>query len=105
MKIYAGETIKGVMVLKDDDNQPISDLSSYDITMMLRNKFDDYQIVLQKSSMSISGSQVGFEFSSEQTKKLDQVGVFELKVTKDGVVKIAKEDIFYVIDNKIKDVE
>lgn len=57
MKIYAGETLKGVMVLKDDNNQPISDLSGYDIFIMLRNKFDDYQVVLRKGDLSISGSQ------------------------------------------------
>lgn len=105
MKIYAGETLKGVMVLKDDDNQPVTDLSSYDITMMLRNKFDDYQVVLQKSSMTIDGASVGFEFTSEQTKKMSSIGVFELKVVKDGVVQIAKDDLFYIEDNKIKDVD
>lgn len=104
MKLYSGETVKGVMVLNDDKGNPISDLSSYDIKMMLRNKFDDYQIVLEKSDMTIDGASVGFEFSSEDTKKLGNIGVFELKVTKDGVVQIAKEDIFYVEDNKIKDI-
>lgn len=104
MKLYAGETVKGVMVLNDDKGNPISDLSSYDIKMMLRNKFDDYQIVLEKTDMTIDGASVGFEFSSEDTKKLGNIGVFELKVTKDGVVQIAKEDIFYVEDNKIKDI-
>lgn len=103
MKRYAGETIKGVMVLKDENNEPISDLSGYEITMLLRNKYDDYQISLEKSGMSISGSKIGFEFTSEQTKKLKQIAVFELKVVKDGVVKIAKEDLFYIEDNKIKD--
>ena len=105
MKIYAGETIKGVMVLKDDNDQPISDLSRYDIFIMIRNKFDDYQVVLRKDNLSISGSQIGFEFSSSQTSKLNQAGVFELKVIKDNVVKIAKEELFYIIDNEIKNVD
>lgn len=103
MKIYAGETVKGVMVLKDENDSPISDLSSYEITMMLRNKYDDYQIVLNKENLQISGSSIGFSFSSEQTKSLKQVAVFELKVSVGGVVKIAKQDLFYVEENKIKD--
>lgn len=103
MKIYAGETVKGVMVLKDENNSPISDLSSYEITMMLRNKYDDYQIVLNNENLQISGSSIGFSFGSEQTKKLNQIAVFELKVSVGGVVKIAKQDLFYVEDNKIKD--
>lgn len=105
MKIHAGETLIGIMILKDDNDHPISDLSCYDITMMLSNKFDDYNVVLTNSDMQISGPTVSFEFTNEQTKSLNQVAVFELKVIKDGVVKIAKEDLFYVIDNKIKDVE
>lgn len=105
MKIYAGETLKGVMVLKDENDQPISDLSGYDIFIMLRNKFDDYQVVLRKEDLSISGSQIGFEFSSLQTSKLNQAGIFELKVIKDSVVKIAKEELFYIVDNEIKNVD
>lgn len=105
MKLYSGETLKGVMVLKDDNNQPISDLSGYDIFIMLRNKFDDYQVVLHKDDLDISGSQIGFEFSSSQTSKLNQAGIFELKVIKDNVVKIAKEELFYIIDNEIKNVD
>lgn len=104
MKIYAGETIKGVMTLKDENNQPISDLSGYDITIMIRNKFNNYQVVLNNSDMDISGSTVTFIFSSDQTKQLDKVAVFEMKVVKDGIVKIAKEDFFFIEDNKIKDI-
>lgn len=104
MKLYAGETIKGIMILNDDKGNPISDLSSYDITIMLRNKFDNYEVVLQKAGMTIDGASVGFEFTSDQTKDLNNIGVFELKVVKDGVVQIAKEDLFYIEDNKIKDI-
>ena len=103
MKIYAGETLKGVMVLKDENDAPITNLSSYDIVIMLRNKYDDYSVVLKKTDLSISGSSIGFQFTSEQTKPLVSQGVLELKVTQGGVVKIAREDLFNVVDNKIKD--
>lgn len=103
MKIYAGETLNGTMVLKDESNQPITDLSSYEITMLLHNKYDEYSVQIDKSGMSIEGSKIQFQFTSEQTKQLKQIAVLELKVVKDSVVKIAKQDLFYVEDNKIKD--
>lgn len=43
MEIYAGETLSGTMVLEDDNGQIINDFSEYDIIMLIRNKFDDYQ--------------------------------------------------------------
>lgn len=105
MKIYAGETLSGTMVLEDDNGQIINDFSEYDIIMLIRNKFDDYQVVLHKGDLDISGSEVRFAFSGLQTSQLNQIGVFELKVIKNGVIKIAKEDNICIIDNKIKNVE
>lgn len=106
MKIYQGETLEGTMIVTDDNKEPITDLSVFDdIAIMISNKFDDYSVVLRKENLNIEQEKIHFEFSSEQTKKLDKVAMLELKIVKGTKVKIAKQELFCVIDNKIKDIE
>lgn len=106
MKIYAGETLEGTMIVTDDNKEPITDLSVFDdIAIMISNKFDDYSVVLRKEDLNIEQEKIHFEFSSEQTKKLDQAAYIELRFNQGGKVKIAKKELFYVVNNKIKDIE
>lgn len=103
MKIYAGQTLEGTMVFTDDEGNLVTDFSQTEIKLLLRNRHDDYQVLISKSDMQISGSQVKFSFSAEQTSKLSVSAVIELKLTTNGVVRIAKQEQIEVIDNRIKD--
>lgn len=106
MKIYQGETLEGTMIITDDNKEPITDLSVFeDIAIMISNKYDDYSVVLRKEDLNIKQEKIHFEFSSEQTKKLDKAAYIELRFNQGGKVKIAKKELFYVVNNKIKDIE
>lgn len=94
------------MIIENDNKEPITDLSVFDdIVIMISNKFDDYSIVLRKEDLNIEDGKVHFEFPSEQTKKLNQACYLELKIKQDGKVKISKKELFFVVNNKIKDIE
>ena len=103
MKIYAGQTIEGTMVFTDDDGSLVTDFSQTEIKLLLRNRHDDYQVLLSKENMQIEGSQVKFTFSSDQTKKLSVSAVIEVKLIVGEVVRIAKQEQIEVVDNRIKD--
>ena len=49
MKIYSGQTIEGTMVFAGDDGQPITDFTQMEIKLLIRNRYDDYSILLEKS--------------------------------------------------------
>lgn len=103
MKIYAGQTLEGTMVFTDDDGSLVTDFSQTEIKLLLRNRHDDYQVLLSKENMQIEGSQVKFTFSSDQTKKLSVSAVIEVKLIVGEVVLIAKQEQIEVVDNRIKD--
>lgn len=103
MKIYAGQTLEGTMVFTDDDGSLVTDFSQTEIKMLLRNRHDDYQVLLSKENMQIEGSQVKFTFSSAQTKKLSVSAIIEVKLIVGEVVRIAKQEQIEVVDNRIKD--
>ena len=103
MKIYAGQTLEGTMVLTDDDGSLVTDFSQTEIKLLLRNRHDDYQVLLSKENMQIEGSQVKFTFSSDQTKKLSVSAVIEVKLIVGEVVRIAEQEQIEVVDNRIKD--
>lgn len=103
MKIYAGQTLEGVMTLTNDDGSLMDDLSSVDIKLLLRNRYDDYYVLLEKAGMSVSGSKVTFTIPPENTKDLRVSAILELKVTQGGKVRIARQDNIEVEDNRIKD--
>ncbi|WP_462341075.1 hypothetical protein [Phocaeicola plebeius] len=103
MKIYAGQTLEGTMVFTDDDGSLVTDFSQTEIKLLLRNRHDDYQVLLSKENMQIEGSQVKFTFSSDQTKKLSVSAVIEVKLIVGEVVRIAKQEQIEVVDNRIKD--
>lgn len=103
MKIYAGQTLEGIMVFTDDDGSLVTDFSQTEIKMLLRNRHDDYQVLLSKENMQIEGSQVKFTFSSDQTKKLSVSAIIEVKLIVGEVVRIAKQEQIEVVDNRIKD--
>lgn len=103
MKIYSGQTIEGTMAFTGDDGQSITDFTQMDIKILIRNRYDDYSILLEKSQMSIEGSKVSFSIPPEKTKMLKMAAIMELKVTESGSVKIAKCESIEVIDNLIKD--
>jgi hypothetical protein len=103
MKIYAGQTLEGTMVFTDDDGSLVTDFSQTEIKMLLRNRHDDYQVLLSKENMQIEGSQVKFTFSSDQTKKLSVSAIIEVKLIVGEVVRIAKQEQIEVVDNRIKD--
>lgn len=103
MKIYAGQTLEGTMVFTDDDGSLVTDFSQTEIKLFLRNRHDDYQVLLSKENMQIEGSQVKFTFSSDQTKKLSVSAVIEVKLIVGEVVRIAKQEQIEVVDNRIKD--
>lgn len=103
MEIYSGETIEGIMVFTDDDGQLISDFSNLEIKLLIKNLYDDYSILIEKSQMSISGEKVKFSISSDLTSDLKISAKLELKVIENGKIKIAKCDRIEVIDNHIKD--
>lgn len=103
MKIYAGQTLEGVMTLTNDDGSLMDDLSSVDIKLLLRNRYDDYYVLLEKAGMSVSGSKVTFTIPPEKTKELRVSAILELKVTQGGKVRIARQDNIEVEDNRIKD--
>lgn len=103
MKIYAGQTLEGTMVFTDDDGSLVTDFSQTEIKMLLRNRHDDYQVLLSKENMQIEGSQVKFTFSSDQTKKLNVSAIIEVKLIVGEVVRIAKQEQIEVVDNRIKD--
>lgn len=103
MKIYAGQTLEGTMVFTDDDGSLVTDFSQTEIKLLLRNRHDDYQVLLSKENMQIEGSRVKFTFSSDQTKKLSVSAVIEVKLIVGEVVRIAKQEQIEVVDNRIKD--
>lgn len=103
MKIYAGQTLEGTMVFTDDDGSLVTDFSQTEIKLLLRNRHDDYQVLLSKENMQIEGSQVKFTFSSDQTKNLSVSAVIEVKLIVGEVVRIAKQEQIEVVDNRIKD--
>lgn len=103
MKIYAGQTLEGTMVFTDDDGSLVTDFSQTEIKLLLRNRHDDYQVLLSKENIQIEGSQVKFTFSSDQTKKLSVSAVIEVKLIVGEVVRIAKQEQIEVVDNRIKD--
>lgn len=103
MKIYAGQTLEGTMVFTDDDGSLVTDFSQTEIKLLLRNRHDDYQVLLSKENMQIEGSYVKFTFSSDQTKKLSVSAVIEVKLIVGEVVRIAKQEQIEVVDNRIKD--
>lgn len=103
MKIYAGQTLEGTMVFTDDDGSLVTDFSQTEIKLLLRNRYDDYQVLLSKEDMQIEGSQVKFTFSSDQTKKLSVSAIIEVKLIVGEVVRIAKQEQIEVVDNRIKD--
>lgn len=103
MKIYAGQTLEGTMVFTDDDGSLVTDFSQTEIKLLLRNRHDDYQVLLSKENMQIEGSQVKFTFSSDQTKKLNVSAIIEVKLIVGEVVRIAKQEQIEVVDNRIKD--
>lgn len=103
MKIYAGQTLEGTMVFTDDDGSLVTDFSQTEIKLLLRNRHDDYQVLLSKEDMQIEGSQVKFTFSSDQTKKLSVSAVIEVKLIVGEVVRIAKQEQIEIVDNRIKD--
>lgn len=103
MKIYAGQTLEGTMVFTDDDGSLVTDFSLTEIKLLLRNRHDDYQVLLSKENMQIEGSQVKFTFSSDQTKKLSVSAIIEVKLIVGEVVRIAKQEQIEVVDNRIKD--
>lgn len=103
MKIYAGQTLEGTMVFTDDDGSLVTDFSQTEIKLLLRNRDDDYQVLLSKENMQIEGSQVKFTFSSDQTKKLSVSAIIEVKLIVGEVVRIAKQEQIEVVDNRIKD--
>lgn len=103
MKIYAGQTLEGTMVFTDDDGSLVTDFSQTEIKLLLRNRHDDYQVLLSKENMKIEGSQVKFTFSSDQTKKLSVSAIIEVKLIVGEVVRIAKQEPIEVVDNRIKD--
>lgn len=91
------------MVLTDDDGSLVTDFSQTEIKLLLRNRHDDYQVLLSKENMQIEGSQVKFTFSSDQTKKLSVSAIIEVKLIVGEVVRIAKQEQIEVVDNRIKD--
>ncbi len=91
------------MVFTDDDGSLVTDFSQTEIKMLLRNRHDDYQVLLSKENMQIEGSQVKFTFSSDQTKKLSVSAIIEVKLIVGEVVRIAKQEQIEVVDNRIKD--
>lgn len=103
MKIYAGQTLEGTIIFTGDDGTPIKDFSKLEIKMIIKNKYDDYYILLSKSEMSISAERVTFTITPDKTSKLRMAAVLEIKVTENGKVRIAKEDILEVENNTIKD--
>lgn len=103
MKIYAGQPLEGTMVFTDDDGSLVTDFSQTEIKLLLRNRHDDYQVLLSKENMQIEGSQVKFTFSSDQTKKLSVSAIIEVKLIVGEVVRIAKQEQIEVVDNRIKD--
>ena len=103
MKIYAGQTLELTMVFTDDDGSLVTDFSQTEIKLLLRNRHDDYQVLLSKENMQIEGSQVKFTFSSDQTKKLNVSAIIEVKLIVGEVVRIAKQEQIEVVDNRIKD--
>lgn len=103
MRIYSGETIEGVMVFTDDENQLINDFSNLEIKLLIRNRYDDYSILLTKSEMSISEGQIRFTIPPEKTMYLKISALLELKVIESDVVKIVKSEGIEVVDNYIKD--
>lgn len=103
MKIYSGQTIEGTMVFAGDDGQPITDFTQMEIKLLIRNRYDDYSILLEKSEMTIESNKLKFSISPEKTKQLKLAAVMELKVTENENVKIAKCEPIEVIDNYIKD--
>lgn len=103
MKIYAGQALEGTMVFTDDDGSLVTDFSQTEIKLLLRNRHDDYQVLLSKENMQIEGSHVKFTFSSDQTKKLSVSAIIEVKLIVGEVVRIAKQEQIEVVDNRIKD--
>jgi hypothetical protein len=103
MKIYAGQTLEGTMVFTDDDGSLVTDFSQTEIKLLLRNRHDDYQVLLSKENMQTEESQVKFTFSSDQTKKLSVSAIIEVKLIVGEVVRIAKQEQIEVVDNRIKD--
>jgi hypothetical protein len=103
MKIYAGQTLEGTMVFTDDDGSLVTDFSQTEIKLLLRNRHDDYQVLLSKENMQTEESQVKFTFSSDQTKKLSVSAIIEVKLIVGEVVRIAKQEPIEVVDNRIKD--
>lgn len=91
------------MVLTDDDGSLVTDFSQTEIKLLLRNRHDDYQVLLSKENMQIEGSYVKFTFSSDQTKKLSVSAIIEVKLIVGEVVRIAKQEQIEVVDNRIKD--
>lgn len=103
MEIYAGQTLEGTMVFTDDNGNIITDFSQIDIKILLRNRFNEYSILLQKDDMQIDGEKVNFSFSPDQTAKLCISAVLEIKLLEGEIVRITKEEYIRVIDNLIKD--
>ena len=91
------------MVFTDDEGSLVTDFSQTEIKLLLRNRHDDYQVLLSKENMQIEGSQVKFTFSSDQTKNLSVSAVIEVKLIVGEVVRIAKQEQIEVVDNRIKD--
>lgn len=102
MKIYSGETIEGVMVFTGDDGQPIKDFSQIEIKLLIRNRHDDYSILVKKNEMTITEEKVSFTISADKTKDLKLSVIMELKLIEGGKVKIAKCESIEVVDNWIK---
>lgn len=103
MKIYAGQTLEGTMVFTDDDGSLVTDFSQTEIKLLLRNRHDDYQVLLSKENTQTEEGQVKFTFSSDQTKKLSVSAIIEVKLIVGEVVRIAKQEQIEVVDNRIKD--
>ena len=97
------EMERDIVVFTDDDGSLVTDFSQTEIKLLLRNRHDDYQVLLSKENMQIEGSQVKFTFSSDQTKKLSVSAIIEVKLIVGEVVRIAKQEQIEVVDNRIKD--
>lgn len=102
---FSGETVSVTIAINKDDGTPITNLTDYDIKMMLHNVYiDNYSVCVTKDSMTIADGSISYKFTPVQTKKLLGEVIFELKITKGDDVYINQASVLNFEGNYIKDV-
>lgn len=102
-KIYRGETVIGDFVLKDDNGDTVTSIDDAVVLITdLKNKLDPVVLELG-SGVTFNAGAFRFTLSPSVTEALPAQCGIEVKITVDGIVRIAMRDIFNVYDNKVKD--